>query len=57
MKRLRLFIGGYRELKRPSIPIDASLMRRIQVARERLTATKIKPVINVAGTDEPRRVA
>lgn len=32
----RLFIGGYRELRRPVNVIDESLMRRMEQARERL---------------------
>jgi hypothetical protein len=56
-KRLRLFIGGYRELKRPSNPVDASLMQRIAEARERLNGDAIKPVRNVPPKDAPKRAA
>ena len=57
MKRLRLFVGGYRELKRPSIPVDASLMQRIEEARARLINHEIKPVLNVRPPDAPKRAA
>ena len=57
MKRLRLFVGGYRELKRPRIPVDASLMQRIEQARARLINHEIKPVLNVRPPDVPKRAA
>src|SRR5690606_21556767 len=32
----RLFIGGYRELRRPENPVDQALMERLAEARQRL---------------------
>ena len=57
MKRLRLFVGGYRELERPSIPVDTSLMQRIEQARARLTNYEIQPLLNVRPPDAPKRAA
>jgi len=42
----RLFVGGYRELRRPVYDVDESLMRRIEEARRRLRleGVDVKPV-------------
>jgi hypothetical protein len=57
MKRLRLFVGGYREFKRPTHPVDASLMQRIEEARARLKETQVKPVMKGRPPNAPKRAA
>ncbi|HEY8519999.1 MAG TPA: hypothetical protein VIN61_07970 [Gammaproteobacteria bacterium] len=46
----RLFVGGYRELRRPVNEVDEALMRRIEEAhrRLRLAGKDIKPVRRAA---------
>lgn len=65
MPKPRLFIGGYRELRRPVNVVDESLMARIEAARRRLQleGKDIKPVRFVrqrsrplAAPDRDRRV-
>ena len=38
MRLSRLFVGGYEEIRRPVIPVDESLVDRIDRARQRLVA-------------------
>jgi len=56
MQMRRLFIGGYRELKRPVNIVDESLMARIQEARRRLQleGKEIKPVRTVRQIQRPQ---
>jgi len=48
----RLFIGGYREIRRPVHIVDETLMRRIEQARERLRieGKEIRPVRELKAT-------
>ncbi len=57
MPKPRLFIGGYRELRRPVNVVDESLMARIEAARRRLQleGKDIKPVRTVRELERPRR--
>lgn len=56
MQMPRLFIGGYRELKRPVNVVDESLMARIEEARRRLQleGKEIKPVRTVRPIQRPQ---
>ena len=49
MNLTRLFIGGHRELRRPTNVVDESLMRRIEEARDRLRleGKEVRPVRTV----------
>lgn len=42
----RLFIGGHREIRRPTIQVDETLMQRIEQARERLRieGKEVRPI-------------
>ncbi len=45
----RLFIGGYRELRRPENPVDQALMERLAEARQRLRleGRDVKPLLGL----------
>ncbi len=49
MRLSRLFVGGYEEIRRPVIPVDESLIDRIEKARQRLVAEG-KEVVSVRVT-------
>jgi len=49
MRLDRLFVGGYREIRRPVIPVNESLMSRIEKARQDLLA-KGKEVVSARVT-------